>query len=322
MADKLERVRKMQGIANQLKRETSNPSVLGRPQPLIIYHPSRLPNTEEFTALFRASTGEAVEHDVRACMGGSYSIQQGMYTDRLMGWGRLSTLDDLRKVFGSELESISNDIKVRTKNDGPMTFENIKANLLVKDLTFQELKNLARVGGEEILEVREFLDLYKKEKTMQDTAPGKLTIDFKDSDGTISGGVEIAVQAMEVVVEEIRARSLDQDVHSVLVYSIPALEMAKRIFEATARCSGALPSDLIKKQGEGAFASYAESLVVNYGADSITLKIGELPIIKGVIDAKKPAIQIYVPPKESEDINLIIQTLRVYPTIEAVQIDA
>ena len=156
---------------------------LEREAPLIVYHPSRISNAEEFRALFNISRGQAVEHDIRAGKDG-YSVQQGMFTDRLHAWNILpvSSLGGLENVLGTtRAVEIVEIAKKRDRSGKPFTMNTVKDNLFVKDLTVEELQRLGRSGGEEILALGEFLDLYKHAYDRK-VKPGKLCIDIKDGD--------------------------------------------------------------------------------------------------------------------------------------------
>lgn len=51
----VERIEKLKTIGNEFKRGMEQS--LNREAPVVIYHPSRLPNSEEFRQLFLVSTG-------------------------------------------------------------------------------------------------------------------------------------------------------------------------------------------------------------------------------------------------------------------------
>lgn len=246
-----------------------------------------------------------------------------MLTDKLKAWTAvpIDTVEKFTELFGaSRASEIIKHVRNRTNNDVP-TIEAIKGNLFVKDLTLKELQRLASLGGEEMLNLSQFLSAYQQARNNK-VRPGRLSVDFKDGDETISGSWELAVAAMRIFMEEINARRLASDVHTVLQYSIPAFNSSRRIFGSEIISVGALPSDIIRKYGEAAFAGYARDMVIGEGAQWISLKIGELNIVQNLIDAEKPKTMMYVPPKESADIRLLLQTLIRNPTIEAIQIDA
>ncbi len=321
MTTTIERVAKLETIGNNLKKEMSG-SAFGREPAVIIYHPSRLPGKEEFNALFAASRDQAVEHDIRAGKTG-YSIQQGMFTDRLKAWAAVDTVDKFNEALGSaraaELIKLVNE---RAKDESPVTIDKIKGKLFVKDLTFEELQKLASAGGEEIMSMRQFLDSYQKAAN-SNVKPGKLSVDIKDGDLTISGSTDKAIEATKVFMEEIKARKLNDQLYMIMQYNIPALNASKKILNDSGVPSvGVISSDILKKEGESGFAAYANKLVFEEGADWLGTKAAELRMIQELINAKRPSMMVYVPPKESEDIGYLVKMLRDYPNIKAVQIDA
>lgn len=321
----VERVKKLETLGNELKKSMAQS--LDREAPVIIYHPSRLPNAEEFRQLFSVSTGQAVEHDIRAGKEG-YSIQQGMFTDRMKAWTvvPVSDLKVLGEILGTaRTAEIVEVIKSRDKSGKPFSMDTVKSNLFVKDMTYPELKRLGEAGGEEILSLGQFLDLYQQ-AAAGTVKPGKLSIDVKDGDESVSGGVELAVNATKAIFDELNARGLEGSAYMVMQYSIPAYTRSREIFGSVAISACALPSDIIKKRGEDEFRNYAGRVVNDAGAEWMVSKIGELALIKDLLrsDAGKeaPRMMVYVPPKESTDTQLLVQTLRDYPNIKALQIDA
>ena len=79
--------------------------------------------------------------------------------------------------------------------------------------------------------------------------------------------------------------------------------------------------------GDKLMIDYANRAVKAAGADWIVCRIGDLHLIKNMLRPGDnvrhgPNMMVYVPPKESTDIQLLVQTLRNYPTIKAIQIDA
>ena len=301
---------------------------LEREAPLIIYHPSRLSNAEEFKALFAISSGQAVEHDIRTGKDG-YSVQQGMFTDRLHAWNILpvNSLGGLESVLGTtRAVEIVEIAKKRDRSGKPFTMNTVKDNLFVKDLTVEELQMLGRAGGEEILALGEFLDLYKHAHNSK-VKPGKLCIDIKDGDKAMHGSLKFAVNATKAVFEELKARNLDGSAYMIMQYSIGAFKTSKKIFGDTAISACVLPSSMISTYGEREFRDYANRAINVAGADWIVCRIGDLNLIKGLLwsgdkSGQSPNMMVYAPPKESSDIKLLIQTLRDYPGIKAIQIDA
>ena len=110
-------------------------------------------------------------------------------------------------------------------------------------------------------------------------------------------------------------------------YSIGAFKTSKKIFGDTAISACVLPSSMISTYGEREFRDYANRAINVAGADWIVCRIGDLNLIKGLLwsgdkSGQSPNMMVYAPPKESSDIKLLIQTLRDYPGIKAIQIDA
>ncbi len=301
---------------------------LGREAPLIIYHPSRLSNAEEFRALFTVSSGQAVEHDIRTGKDG-YSVQQGMFTDRLHAWNILpvSSLGGLESVLGTtRAVEIVGIAKRRDRSGKPFTMDTVKDNLFVKDLTVEELQVLGRAGGEEILALGEFLDLYKHASNSK-VKPGRLCIDIKDGDRDLHGSLKLAVNATKAVFEELKARRLERSAYMIMQYSIDAFKASKKIVEDNAISACVLPSSMISRGGEQKFRDYANKAIDAAGADWVVCRIGDLHLIKDLLRSEdnighEPNIMVYAPPKESSDIKLLIRTLKDYPSIKAIQIDA
>ncbi len=316
----------LDNIGKELKKAMAES--LGREAPLIVYHPSRISNAEEFRALFNISRGQAVEHDIRTGKDG-YSVQQGMFTDRLHAWNILpvSSLGGLESVLGTtraiEIVEIA---KKRDRSGKPFTMNTLKDNLFVKDLTVEELQILGRSGGEEILALGEFLDLYKHAYDRK-VKPGKLCIDIKDGDVAMNGSLKLAVNATKAVFEELKMRKLDRSAYMIMQYSIDAFKASKRIFGDSAISACVLPRSIITRGGEQEFVDYANKVVNVARADWIVCRIGDLHLIKNLLESgdnreQNPNVMVYSPPKESSDIKLLVRTLRDYPDIKAVQIDA
>ena len=322
----MRRVETLDTIGKELKKAMAES--LERESPLIIYHPSRLSNAEEFKALFTVSNGQAVEHDIRACRDG-YSVQQGMFTDRLQAWNILpvSSLGGLESVLGTgRAVEIVEIAKKRDRSGKPFTMDTVKNNLFVKDLTVEELQLLGKAGGEEILALGEFLDLYRQAADGK-VKPGKLCIDIKDGDKALHGSLRLAVSATKVVFDELKARRLDGSAYMIMQYSIDAFRASKKIIGDNAISACVLPSSIINRGGEQEFIDYANKAVKAAGADWVVCRIGDLHLIKNILRSGDnvrhgPNMMVYVPPKESTDIQLLVQTLRNYPTIKAIQIDA
>lgn len=322
----MKRVETLETIGKELKKAMAES--LERESPLIIYHPSRLSNAEEFKALFTVSNGQAVEHDIRACRDG-YSVQQGMFTDRLQAWNILavSSLGGLESVLGTgRAVEIVEIAKRRDRSGKPFTMDTVKNNLFVKDLTVEELQLLGRAGGEEILALGEFLDLYRHAANGK-VKPGKLCIDIKDGDKDLHGSLKLAVSATKAVFEELKARRLDGSAYMIMQYSIDAFRASKKIIGDNVISACVLPSSIINRGGEQEFIDYANKAVKAAGADWIVCRIGDLHLIKNILRSGDnirhgPSMMVYVPPKESADIQLLVQTLRDYPAIKAIQIDA
>jgi len=322
----VKRVETLDTIGKKLKKAMAES--LEREAPLIIYHPSRLSNAEEFRALFAISSGQAVEHDIRTGKDG-YSVQQGMFTDRLQAWNILpvSNLGGLESVLGtSRAVEIVEIAKKRDRSGKPFTMDTVKDNLFVKDLTVEELQALGRAGGEEILALGEFLDLYRQAANSK-VRPGKLCIDIKDGDKNLHGSLRLAVNATRAVFEELKARRLEGSAYMIMQYSIDAFRASKKIIGDSAISACVLPRSIINRDGEREFRDYANRAVNVVGADWIVCRIGDLHLIKNLLKSgnnmeRGPSMMVYVPPKESSDIKLLIRTLGDYPNIKAVQIDA
>ena len=151
----------------------------------------------------------------------------------------------------------------------------IKDNLFVKDLTVEELQRLGMAGGEEILALGEFLDLYKHAYNRK-VKPGKLCIDIKDGDKAMHGSLKFAVNATKAVFEELRARSLDGSVYMIMQYSIDAFRASKKIVGENAISACVLPSSMINMCREREFRDYANRAINVAGADWIVCRIGDL----------------------------------------------
>lgn len=325
----IERVAKLEALGERLEKAVSS---LNREPPVIIFHPSRLPSRLEFNELFAISRGNAVEHDVRKGSDEGYSIQQGMYTDRLNVWNAVGTIKRFVEIFGMERASeIMELVKRRAGSENP-TIEEVKRNLLVKDLGIEELQRFARLGGEQILSLGQFLDIYQ-EARRSGANPGRLSVDFKDGDVTISGGdPSLAVSATEEFVKQTERRGIGGDaVFMAIQYNVPALLASKNIFGQKTRVVGAISSDIIRIHGKDPFAEFARTLVENAGAEWLAVKRVELDLIQKIVDPNIvtyrgtsgiPQMMIYFPPAESSDIKLVLETLVRYPNIGAVQIDA
>ena len=316
----IERIVKLEDIGNKLKKEMAE---LRREPAVILYHPSRLPKSSEFNELFMISEGHAVEHDIRASADKEYSIQQGMFTDRLKAWESVNTIEKFIDVFGAERsKELMELVKERAKSTDRPSMDTIKKNLFVKDLKLTELQKFAAIGGEEILGMGQFLNLYEN-AIKGSNKPGKLSVDIKDGDLTLSGSIDKAIEATKVFMEEIKVRKLTDNLYMVMQYNVPALENSIKLFDNIGVPSvGIISSDLIKKEGETAFAQYASMLVNNHGAKWIGTKSTELKIVEELITVKKPNMMVYVPPKESSDISYLVTLLRDYPSVKALQIDA
>ena len=313
-----ERTSKLEAIGNSLKNEMRS---LSREPAVIIFHPSRLPNRAEFESLFAISGGNAVEHDIRAGKEG-YSIQQGMFTDRLKAWSVVNNIGEFKIFFGDERASeIIKIVKERTDTREPVTIDTVKTKLFVKDLTLSELEAFASVGGEQIIGIKSFLDLYQR-ATENGTAPGRLSADIKDGDMSISGGADKAVEATKVLLEELKVRNLENSLYMVMQYNIPSLMESRRLLPGHVQSVGIISSDIIKKEGEPAFYAYAAKMMTDTGTEWIGTKAAELRIVQELINAKRPNMMVYVPPKESADLPYLVNLLRDYPNIKAIQIDA
>ena len=327
----IERVAKLEVLGKGLEEVMSS---LNREPPVIIYHPSRLPSRLEFNELFAISRGNAVEHDIRKGSDEGYSIQQGMFTDRLKVWNAMpiNTIEGFRNVFGMKRASaIMELVKRRTGSENP-TIEEVKGNLLVNYLKLKELQRLARLGGEEILSLGQFLDVYQGARRSV-ANPGRLSVDFKDGDVTISGGdPSLAISATEEFVKQMKRRGIGGDaVFMAIQYNVPALLASKKKFSPETKIVGAASSDIIKVHGEDPFAEYVRTLVENAGVEWISVKRAELDLIRNTVDPNivkyratgvVPQMMIYFPPAESKDIKLVLETLVRYPNIGAIQIDA
>lgn len=315
-----ERVVKLEVVFQNLKREYPS---LNREPPLVFFHPSRLPNSGEVGGfVYLASKyGQGIEFDIRSTITG-LTVQQGMFTDRLKGWQLVKDFSVLEEVFGEgRVAFLKEVVGARLKEGEELTFENFKAKLLARDLTFREIEALSRLGGEEVLEIGDFLNTYKH--VTQDTIipVPRLAVDFKDSDTTITGNVETALNGMVSTVEQLNLRFLTGSVHVAMWYDLGSFSKLRAILQGTAATPAiALPSDLLKKKGPQEFAEFARS-AVRKDAVSFVLKFQELEIVANDILIPGKEANVYVPPDESQKPSLIIEALRKYPNITSIQLD-
>ena len=314
----IERVSKLQAAGAAL--ETALGSLQREVKPNIVYHPSRTPSAEESRQILRVSAGSFIEHDLRATKDG-IAMQNGGFTDRMKVWSVVANVGMLGEIMGPfRTQEIVEITRNRTKTPDAPVMDTIKGNLLLKDLTLEELQKLAKAGGEEVQGLGSFLDLIRNAFSGE-TKPGKLVADVKDADG-VAGGVDLAVDSMKALVSGVAARQLEGTLAVVINYSYEGYQKSLEIVGKTATSMLAIPSSILYKQGADAFTNFAENIIVNLGVTAMVIKIAEIPYVQAQLDKKKPDTMIYVPPADSTNVPLIMAALQRNPSITSVQLDA
>ncbi len=317
----VDRIKKLEKIGNELKEAMR--TSLEREPPTIIFHPSRKPDSDEFKALFLISTGNSLEYDIRAAKEG-YPVKHETATSKMNIWDVLlgNGIESVESILGRKrTDTLMRIAGKRDKSGRPFSINTFKDNIYVKDLTLEELQRLGKAGGEEILGLGQFLDLYGNALD-RGVRPGRLSVDVKDGDENTHGNSKMAKKVTQSIIDEMNKRGLEDNLFMFMQYSIPAFKASRRIVGNLAHSVCIFPSSIISSYGEDIFKAYAGKAIAETGAEWIGCKTGELKVLDSVISgSEERSIMVYAPPKESADIPVLMKMLRRYPGIKALQLD-
>jgi hypothetical protein len=276
-------------------------------RPGIILHPSRVPTTSEsFKIMFDGYTlgAVAVENDVRKTLT-EPSAQQGKFTDRLKAWENIHTVEDLSSIFSNK--------RLREVVGSETDINKIKSSLTVNQLTMEEFKKLAEHGSQEVLSLYEYFRIYEDSSDFLVRRP-KMAIDLQDSNSAT------------VVLNEIDARKLSSNVYILMERDITSFTSTRNILlsKGSDIKLGFVPSsDILKNDGADAFKGCVRSAVVNGGAETLCIKLSEIPmVLESLPEDKKGRVSLitYVSPKEF-DKEVLVKTAVTTPQLTAYQID-
>lgn len=310
-------------VRDQIKEEMGR--TLRRDQPYVVLRAPRAPFEDKGLATaLHAAEGDAILFDLRQTKTGPV-VYFEWGTRLLEVWGKVKTVDDIRVHFGTQRFKLLEEA-VSNRADGDVSFEAFRREMLVSDLTLREFQEFARLGGQKIFGLTDFLESYHS-ITRGHSNPALLAFNVKDGythmfpgKEHVMNGPELAVNSTIALFDELKVQKLDSRLLMLITYEPESLSTARTLFEGSRGFAVAgTPTIMLQQKGEATFTEYMTQLA-NNEAVVLGVKREEMQYFPTLIEAKRSFV--YFPASNNVDMNGMVQTMNMHPNIAAIGIDS